>query len=56
MRKSLRVLTTLISASMLMISTVIPANAAAGITYMAPVAKGVTLEVIATAGDTLAGD
>jgi secreted PhoX family phosphatase len=56
MRKSLKVLTTLISASMFMISTVVPSNAAAGITYMAPVAKGVSLDVIATAGDTLAGD
>jgi len=56
MRKSVKVLTTLISASMLMISTVLPANAADVITYMAPVAKGVTLDVIATAGDSLAGD
>jgi len=56
MRKSIKVLTTLCSASMLMTSTVIPANAAAGITYIAPVAKGVTLDVIATSGDTLSGN
>jgi len=55
MRKSTKVLTTLISASMLMISTVIPANAAAGIIYMEPVATGVSLDPFATAGDSVDG-
>ena len=55
MRKSTKVLTTLISASMLMISTVVPANAAAGITYMEPVATGVSLDPYATAGDSVGG-
>ncbi len=53
MLKSTKVLTTLISVSMLTISTVIPANAAAGITYMEPVASGVSLDPYATAGDSI---
>ena len=55
MRKSTKVLTTLISVSMLTISTVIPTNAAAGITYMEPVASGVSLDPYATAGDSVGG-
>ena len=55
MHKSTKVLTTLISASMLIIPTVIPANAAAGITYMEPVASGVSLDPYATAGDSIGG-
>ena len=55
MHQSKKVLTTLISASMLMISTVVPANAAAGITYMEPVASGVSLDPYATAGDSIGG-
>ena len=38
-----------------MISTVVPANAAAGITYMEPVATGVSLDPYATAGDSVGG-
>jgi len=38
-----------------MISTVIPANAAAGIIYMEPVAAGVSLDPYATAGDSVGG-
>jgi hypothetical protein len=56
MRQNLKVLTTLVSSAMLMITTVLPANADAGIIYMQPVASGVSLDVIATAGDTSTGD
>ena len=36
-----------------LISTITPANAAAGIEYMEPVATGVTLDAIATSGDSI---
>jgi len=38
-----------------LVASIMPANAAAGITYMEPVAAGVSLDPFATAGDSIGG-
>jgi len=38
-----------------LVASIMPANAAAGITYMEPVATGVSLDPFATAGDSING-
>jgi hypothetical protein len=53
--KLIKVSTSLASALTLSLGFVVPANAADSIVYMNPVAKGVSLEVIATAGDSVSG-
>ena len=53
MSKHLKFRSVLVISALSMISTVLPANAAANITYMEPVASGVTLDPFATAGDSI---
>ena len=55
MRKSHKLKAILLSASFVFLSTSAPVNAADAIVYMAPVAKGVSLDVLATAGDAVSG-
>ena len=53
MLKHLKFRSVLIISALSMISTVLPAHAATTITYMEPVASGVTLDPFATAGDSI---
>ena len=55
MIKNVKFKSVLAISTLSLMASVMPANAAAGITYMEAVASGVSLDPFATAGDSIGG-